>query len=81
MDRSEATTQLAREKTGMEQDWAPYIWERVKGGIVITGCKTRPKKSGPNKGEPMFLTREDNHRVVVTAEEVDRVIQQRCGPA
>lgn len=29
----------------------------------------------------MFLTREDNHRVVITAEEVDRVIQQHGGPA
>ena len=81
MDRIEATAQVAREKTGMGPEWAPYIMELVEGGLVITGCKTRPKKSGPHKGEPMFLTREDNRRVVVTREEVDRVIEQATATA
>jgi len=55
--------------------------ELVEGGLLITGCKTRPKKSGPYKGEPMFLTREDNRRVIVTAEEVDRMIEQAAANA
>ena len=76
MKRTDAAAQVAREKTGMGPDWQPYIWERVTGGVLITGCMTRPKKSGPNKGEPMFLTCQDNHRAVVTAEEIDRLVEK-----
>lgn len=81
MNRTDAAAQMAPEKTGMGPDWQPYIWERVTGGVLITGCMTRPKKSGPNKAEPMFLTRQDNHRAVVTADEIDRMVEQAAATA
>ncbi|MES1927429.1 hypothetical protein [Salinisphaera sp. T31B1] len=60
----------------MGSDWQPYIWERVIGGVLITGCKTRPKQSGPNTGTPMFLIRQDNYRALVTHEAIDRMLEQ-----
>jgi len=60
------------EKAGMPDDWKPYCYQSVAGGTLITGCKTRPKKSGKNKGEPLFLTKEDSRDVVVTSDDVER---------
>ncbi len=56
-------------------NWQPYLYESVNGGILVTGCATRPKKRGPNKGKPMFLTRLHSIRVVVTNDDIDSAIK------
>jgi len=62
----------AIEKANMPGDWQPYYYQRENGGIVVTGCKTRLKKSGPNKGMPLYLTKEGECRVIITPDDVDR---------
>lgn len=60
-------------------NWLPYQYEAVNGGILVTGCATRPKKRGPNKGKPMFLTRLHSIRVVVTKGDIDAAIKYERG--
>ena len=63
---------VAIKKVNMPDGWLPYLYEAVVGAVLITGCMTRPKKSGPNKGEPLYLTAENRVTVAVTAEDIDR---------
>lgn len=69
---SRAMDAAAIEKAQCSPGWQPYRYEQAAGGLIITGCLTRPKKSGPNKGEPKFLINEENTTVVVTREDIDR---------
>ena len=50
----------------------PYRYVKGDGEMEITGCMTRPKKSGPNKGRPKYLRHEGERTVVVTAQDVER---------
>ncbi|WP_372809455.1 hypothetical protein [Litorivivens sp.] len=50
-------------------NWYPYKFVAVKGGIICTGCETRPKKSGPNKGEIMY-TMKNKFDVIVTPDDL-----------
>jgi hypothetical protein len=62
----------AKSVFNVDDSWKPYLYSsEVGGGLLIKGCKTRPKKSGVNKGEPLYLTKEDSHSVMVTSEEIE----------
>ena len=67
-----AIDNAAIEKACMPEGWLPYRYVKGDGEIEITGCMTRPKKSGPNKGRPKYLRHEGERTVVVTAQDVER---------
>lgn len=69
---STAVDNAAIEKAVMPEGWQPYHYRKGDGVIEITGCMTRPKKSGPNKGKPMYMRTEGECTVVVTADDVER---------
>jgi hypothetical protein len=48
---------IAKKKCGNIENWEPYFWSVIKGGIIVQGCLTRKKLSGKNKGELMFLVK------------------------
>ncbi len=56
----------------MPSNWRPYLYQSEVGGIIVTGCKTRPKKSGKDKGGTLFLTKEDKLKVLITSEDIER---------
>lgn len=60
----------AIDKAGQESSWRPYLYEHVGSVLLITGCATRPKKSGKNKGETLFLTNIGRKTVSLTKQEI-----------
>lgn len=71
-----AMDRAACRKAGDIPGWAPYLYQSTKAGLAVTGCMTRPKKSGPNKGEPVYMTRNHRRRVLITARDVDRELAE-----
>lgn len=69
---STAIDNAAIEKAVMPEGWLPYCYRKGDGVIEITGCMSRPKKSGPNKGKPKYLRHEGERTVVVTTQDVER---------
>lgn len=67
-----AIDNAAIEKASAPEGWLPYHYYKGEGVIHITGCMTRPKKSGRNKGEPRYLQREGRVTVAVTVHDVER---------
>ncbi|WP_417536665.1 hypothetical protein [Methylophaga sp.] len=68
---SEAVDLAAFNAAEMGSNWKPYLYEQVSNGLLITGCYTRPKMSGKNKGKPMFLTKEGRKSVIVTSTDIE----------
>lgn len=71
MDNLNPMDRVAIRKANGGPTWRPYLYESIHGAILITGCATRPKAKGPNKGEPKYLVKEDRRTVAVTREEID----------
>ncbi len=65
----------AIEAAGSPDGWMPYRYSLMAaGGIRVTGCHTRPKTSGPNKGSLLYLTKVNRKVVVIHRDDVDRHI-------
>lgn len=62
--------EIAKRKVGNIETWEPYYYESLVGGILVRGCLTIPKKSGKNKGELMYLTKEKDITVVISTDEL-----------
>lgn len=69
----ETITAIAKEKAGNIEGWEPYYFELVKGGMIVKGCIARPKKTGPNKGDLLYLTKEQRITVVITTDELKKL--------
>lgn len=74
-ERVDAMNAAARRKARKGQDWHPYFYERVHGGLIVKGCRAQPKTRGPNKGELRYFTGEDQATVLVTPLDVDLEVQ------
>lgn len=64
----DAVNAAARARAGMPEDWVPYVWEWISGGLLLTGCRTRPEASGSGY---RFLMDEDNKRVILSDAEIN----------
>ncbi len=60
---------IANRKAKAGPNWFPYKFVAVKGGIICTGCETRPKTKGPNKGELLY-TMKNKFDVIVTPDDL-----------
>lgn len=61
-----AMNEKAARLSGKGANWKPYLYESVANGMLVTGCATRPKKSGKRKGEPHYLLKTDEAKVLIT---------------
>ena len=65
----EKINEIAKRKCGNIENWEPYKWSIIKGGVLVQGCLTRKKMRGKNKGDLMYLVKCRNMTTVVTREE------------
>lgn len=57
----------------MPEGWHPYLWNfDYENRLVATGCMTRVKTRGPNKGELLYMTKTDRKSVHVPPEAVEQ---------
>lgn len=71
---NDALDNLCRQKAKKGKDWAPYLFEAVEGGVLVTGAATDGTYSrGPRKGRTRWAKpARDKERVLITTAEWKR---------
>ena len=69
-DKLSAVDELAIKKAGSIPTWRPYLYDTLRTGMQVTGCRTGRFIRGPRKGQVKFLTKKDSIIVFLPAEEI-----------